>query len=397
MRFAKEGANLVIAANENKIHEVADEIKALGCEVLPVVCDVTDKQAVSDLYEQTVETFGQIDVSIQNAGVITIAKLEDLTEGNIYIGENLVNDMPPRDRDIAMVFQDYALYPHMTVYQNMAFGLKLRKFPKPEIDQRVKEAADILGIRELLTRKPRELSGGQRQRVAVGRAIVRKPAVFLFDEPLSNLDAKLRGQMRTELSKLHDQLKTTIIYVTHDQVEAMTMGTKIVIMNAGIIQQMGSPMEIYEYPLNKFVAGFIGSPGMNFLPATIVTDNAKLYIDTGSFRLLIPEKKVPYLQDHKDKDMILGIRPEHIEDADFADSSISNKMFTAMVEVVETLGSEIQLDVASSDHNLVARVDPRTKAKRHQEIELAVNMDKIHIFDKEPPNTRIKTEEESPA
>jgi len=271
-----------------------------------------------------------------------IAGLEELSEGNIYIGENLVNDIPPRDRDIAMVFQDYALYPHMTVYQNMAFGLKLRKFPKAEIDQRVKEAADILGIRELLTRKPRELSGGQRQRVAVGRAIVRKPAVFLFDEPLSNLDAKLRGQMRTELSKLHDQLKTTIIYVTHDQVEAMTMGTKIVIMNAGIVQQMGSPMEIYEYPLNKFVAGFIGSPGMNFLPATIVTENADLYVDTGSFRLLIPEKKVPYLQDHKDKDVILGIRPEHIEDAAFEDITISNQMFTATVEVVQKYHALIQ-------------------------------------------------------
>jgi multiple sugar transport system ATP-binding protein len=326
-----------------------------------------------------------------------IAGLEELTEGNIYIGETLVNDMPPRDRDIAMVFQDYALYPHMTVYQNMAFGLKLRKFPKAEINERVREAADILGIRELLTRKPRELSGGQRQRVAVGRSIVRKPAVFLFDEPLSNLDAKLRGQMRTELSKLHDQLKTTIIYVTHDQVEAMTMGTKIVIMNAGIVQQMGSPMEIYEYPLNKFVAGFIGSPGMNFLPAKIVTDDSKLNIDTGSFRLVIPEEKVSYLQDHKDKDVILGIRPEHIEDAAFEDITISNQMFAATVEVVETLGSEIQLDVASGDHSMIARVDPRTRAVRHEEIQLAVNMDKIHIFDNEPPNTRIKTEEESPA
>ena len=326
-----------------------------------------------------------------------IAGLEELTEGDIYIGETLVNDMPPRDRDIAMVFQDYALYPHMTVYQNMAFGLKLRKFPKTEINERVREAADILGIRELLTRKPRELSGGQRQRVAVGRAIVRKPSVFLFDEPLSNLDAKLRGQMRTELSKLHDQLKTTIIYVTHDQVEAMTMGTKIVIMNAGIVQQMGSPMEIYEYPLNKFVAGFIGSPGMNFLPAKIVTDNSKLHIDTSGFRLVIPEEKVSYLQDHKDKDVILGIRPEHIEDAAFEDITISNQMFAATVEVVETLGSEIQLDVVSGDHSLIARVDPRTRAVRHEEIQLAVNMDKIHIFDKEPPNPRIKTEEESPA
>ena len=326
-----------------------------------------------------------------------IAGLEELTEGDIYIGETLVNDMPPRERDIAMVFQDYALYPHMTVYQNMAFGLKLRKFPKAEINQRVKEAADILGIGDLLTRKPRELSGGQRQRVAVGRAIVRKPAVFLFDEPLSNLDAKLRGQMRAELSKLHDQLKTTIIYVTHDQVEAMTMGTKIVIMNEGVIQQMGSPMEIYDYPLNKFVAGFIGSPGMNFLPSKIVTDNAKIHIDTGSFRLDIPEEKISYLQDHKDRDVILGIRPEHIQDADFADSSISSQMFSAMVEVVETLGSEVQLDVASGDHSLVARVDPRTKARRHEEIQLAVNMDKIHLFETESPNDRIKTEEYSPS
>ncbi len=324
-----------------------------------------------------------------------IAGLEELTDGNIYIGEKLVNDMPPRDRDIAMVFQDYALYPHMTVYQNMAFGLKLRKFPRAEIDQRVREAADILGIHNLLDRKPRELSGGQRQRVAVGRAIVRKPAVFLFDEPLSNLDAKLRGQMRTELSKLHDQLKTTIIYVTHDQVEAMTMGTKIVVMKDGIIQQIGSPMEIYEYPINKFVGGFIGSPGMNFLPARIVSENSKLYVDTGSFRLLIPEKKVSYLQNQTDREVILGIRPEHMEDGAFEDSSVVTDTFSAIVEVVETLGAEVQLDVVSGDHNMVARVDPRTKAKRHQEIQLMVNMDKIHIFETEPPNSRIKTEEQS--
>ena len=326
-----------------------------------------------------------------------IAGLEELTDGNIYIGEKLVNDMPPRDRDIAMVFQDYALYPHMTVYQNMAFGLKLRKFPKAEIDQRVKEAADILGIHNLLERKPRELSGGQRQRVAVGRAIVRKPDVFLFDEPLSNLDAKLRGQMRAELSKLHDQLNTTIIYVTHDQVEAMTMGTKIVIMNDGIIQQVGSPMEIYDYPVNKFVGGFIGSPGMNFLSAKIVSENAKLYVDTGSFRLLIPEKKVSFLQNQTDREVILGIRPEHLQDAAFEDSSVVTDSFTAMVEVVETLGSEVQLDVVSGDHGMIARVDPRTKAERHQEIQLTVNMDKIHIYETEPPNSRIKTEEESPA
>jgi multiple sugar transport system ATP-binding protein len=326
-----------------------------------------------------------------------IAGLEEITEGDIYIGETQVNDMPPRDRDIAMVFQDYALYPHMTVYQNMAFGLKLRKFPKAEIEQRVGEAADILGIHDLLQRKPRELSGGQRQRVAVGRAIVRKPAVFLFDEPLSNLDAKLRGQMRAELSKLHDQLKTTIIYVTHDQVEAMTMGTKIVIMNDGIIQQIGSPMEIYDYPINKFVGGFIGSPGINFLSAKIVSENAKLYVDTGSFRLLIPDKKVSFLQNQTDREVILGIRPEHLEDGAFEDSSVVTDTFTAMVEVVETLGSEVQLDVVSGDHSLVARVDPRTRAALHEEIQLAVNMDKIHIFETEPPNSRIKTEEESPS
>jgi multiple sugar transport system ATP-binding protein len=278
----------------------------------------------------------------------------------------------------------------------MAFGLKLRKYPKAEIDQRVKEAADILGIHDLLERKPRELSGGQRQRVAVGRAIVRKPDVFLFDEPLSNLDAKLRGQMRAELSKLHDQLNTTIIYVTHDQVEAMTMGTKIVIMNDGVIQQVGSPMEIYDYPVNKFVGGFIGSPGMNFLSAKIVSENGKLYVDTGGFRLLIPDKKVSYLQDQTDRDVILGIRPEHLEDAAFEDSSVITETFSAMVEVVETLGSEVQLDVVSGDHSLVARVDPRTKAKRHQEIQLTVNMDKIHIYDTEPPNSRLKTEKESP-
>ena len=323
-----------------------------------------------------------------------IAGLEELSEGNIYIGEKRVNDVPPRDRDIAMVFQDYALYPHMTVYQNMAFGLKLRKFPKAEINQRVKEAAEILGIQNLLQRKPRELSGGQRQRVAVGRSIVRKPAVFLFDEPLSNLDAKLRGQMRTELSKLHDQLNTTIIYVTHDQVEAMTMGTIIVIMNDGVVNQMGAPMEIYNYPVNKFVGGFIGNPGMNFIDAKIISRDANLYVDTESFQLLIPAEKQPYLQDKVGREVILGIRPEHIEDAAFPDNTAVTDSFKAVVEVVETLGAEIQLDVVSGEHGLVARVDPRTKAKRHQEISMAVNMEKIHIFDTAAPNNRIKTEDQ---
>jgi multiple sugar transport system ATP-binding protein len=326
-----------------------------------------------------------------------IAGLEELSGGNIYIGGKRVNNAPPPDRDIAMVFQDYALYPHMTVYQNMAFGLKLRKFPKDEINQRVNEAAETLGIRDLLQRKPKELSGGQRQRVAVGRSIVRKPAVFLFDEPLSNLDAKLRGQMRTELSKLHDQLNTTIIYVTHDQVEAMTMGTMIVIMNEGVVNQIAPPMEIYNYPVNKFVGGFIGNPGMNFLDARIISRNDNLYVDAASFQLLVPAKKKPYLQDNVDREVILGIRPEHIEDASFPDNTALTDSFKAVVEVVETLGSEVQLDVVAGEHGLVARVDARTKAKRHQEITLAVDMEKIHIFNTDPPNNRIETEDPNKA
>jgi len=323
-----------------------------------------------------------------------IAGLEEITEGRIYIGENMVNDMPPRDRDIAMVFQDYALYPHMTVYQNMAFGLKLAKFPKNEIDQRVREAAEILGITELLKRKPRELSGGQRQRVAVGRAIVRKPAVFLFDEPLSNLDAKLRVQMRAELSKLHQKLKRTMIYVTHDQVEAMTMGTKIVIMKDGLIQQVGPPMEIYEYPVNMFVGGFIGSPGMNFFPGTrIVARGAELFIETAGFELKLPPQKGKFIQDRIGQEVILGVRPEHIEDRSFAEKGVFTESFKAKVEVVETLGSEIQLDVTAGEHSLVARVDARTPARVQEEIELAVNMDKIHIFEKEHPSPRVPLEE----
>ena len=224
-----------------------------------------------------------------------VAGLEEPTTGNIYIGDRAVNDLPPKDRDIAMVFQEYALYPHMSVYKNMAFGLKLRKFPRNEINQRVREASEILGIHELLERKPKQLSGGQRQRVAVGRAIVRKPAVFLFDEPLSNLDAKLRVQMRAELSKLHDRLQTTIIYVTHDQVEAMTMGTKIVVMKDGLIHQIGSPLGVYNFPVNLFVAGFIGSPVMNFIPCRILSKDGRLSIDAEAFQLPVPERRLPII------------------------------------------------------------------------------------------------------
>ena len=321
-----------------------------------------------------------------------IAGLEEMKEGNIYIGDRCVNELGPRDRDIAMVFQDYALYPHMTVRQNMAFGLKLRKFPKSEIETRVQEAAEILGINKLLDRKPRELSGGQRQRVALGRAIVRKPAVFLFDEPLSNLDAKLRAQMRTEISKLHDRLQTTMIYVTHDQVEAMTMGTKIVVMKDGEMLQIGPPLEIYNYPVDKFVGGFIGSPAMNFIDVQLVEKDSVLFAMADEFQLPIPSGKKTYLQNFLNREVIFGIRPEHLEEHSFADKSVFTETFSAVVEVVETLGAEVQLDVTAGEHALIARVDARSAASRHAAIELAVNMDKIHFFEKDPPNLRIKTE-----
>jgi multiple sugar transport system ATP-binding protein len=325
-----------------------------------------------------------------------VAGLEEVTKGRIYIGDRLVNNLPPKDRDIAMVFQDYGLYSHMTVYKNMAFGLKLRKFQKPEINQRVKEAAEILGLQDLLDRKPRQLSGGQRQRVAVGRAIVRKPAVFLFDEPLSNLDAKLRVQMRAEISKLHNRLQTTIVYVTHDQVEAMTMGTKIVIMKDGYIQQVGNPIEVYEHPKNLFVAGFIGSPAMNFIPAKIMMKDSSFFIETGSFQIPIPDSKKIHYQHLVGQEIILGIRPEHICDKrgrDFLNTECFLGVgISAQVDLIEPLGAETLLNVTVGEHNLVARVNPQTQAKVHQEIELLFNMEKMYIFEKNPPHLRVKTE-----
>jgi multiple sugar transport system ATP-binding protein len=322
-----------------------------------------------------------------------IAGLEEMTQGNLYIGDKRVNDMAPKDRNIAMVFQDYALYPHMTVRQNMAFGLKLRKFPKSEIEKRAGEAAEILGIKELLNRKPRELSGGQRQRVALGRAIVRKPDVFLFDEPLSNLDAKLRAQMRTEILKLHDQLQTTMIYVTHDQVEAMTMGTKIVVMKDGEMLQVGQPLEIYNYPMNMFIGGFIGSPAMNFINVKLIEKGAKLTAVSNGLNLPISDGKHAYLRRYINREVILGVRPEHLEENQFADKSVFSATFTAVVDVIETLGSEVQLDVTIGRHSLIARVDARSKAVKHENIELAVNLDRIHFFEKDHPNMRIATEE----
>ncbi|MBI4391551.1 MAG: sn-glycerol-3-phosphate ABC transporter ATP-binding protein UgpC, partial [candidate division NC10 bacterium] len=285
-----------------------------------------------------------------------IAGLEEITDGKIYIGGRLVNDVPPKDRDIAMVFQNYALYPHMSVYDNMAFGLKLRKFPREEITQRVRDAAEILGIQELLQRKPKALSGGQRQRVAVGRAIVRKPQVFLFDEPLSNLDAKLRVQMRVELKKLHQRLQATILYVTHDQVEAMTMGDRIVVMRDGRIHQVGPPLQVYEHPVNRFVAGFIGSPAMNFIPTTVQAADGRLTLVADGFRVPVPAAQAAALQPYAGRKVIFGIRPEDVLAASGTDG---RQTFEAVVDVVEPLGAEILLDMRAGTDTLTARVEPQ--------------------------------------
>jgi multiple sugar transport system ATP-binding protein len=308
-----------------------------------------------------------------------VAGLEEITGGEIVIGDRVVNDLPPKDRDIAMVFQNYALYPHMSVYDNMAFGLKMRKFPKPEIAKRVQDAAEILGIQELLKRKPRQLSGGQRQRVAVGRAIVRHPQVFLFDEPLSNLDAKLRVQMRVELKKLHDRLETTAIYVTHDQVEAMTLGDRVVVMKDGWIQQVGEPLELYGKPANRFVAGFIGSPAMNFADVTINETAGALVAEATGFRIHVPPGQHPTLKPYKGQRVTLGIRPEDIHVAGGADSP--QHTFDAVVDVVEPLGSEILLDVKAGTNTLVARVEPTVRAKVHEHVKLAMNPERLHFFD----------------
>ncbi|MCS6773438.1 MAG: ABC transporter ATP-binding protein [Thermoflexales bacterium] len=313
-----------------------------------------------------------------------LAGLEEVTEGNIYIGDTLVNDVPPKDRDIAMVFQSYALYPHMSVYDNMAFGLRMRRVPKDEIDRRVREAARRLGIENLLDRKPKQLSGGQRQRVAVGRAIVRNPAVFLMDEPLSNLDAKLRVQARAELSKLHMQLGTTFIYVTHDQTEAMTMGTRIAVMKDGVLQQVDTPQVLYERPDNVFVAGFIGSPSMNFFDATLTSVGGKMYVDTGAFRVEIPENRVEPYRAHVGKQVIFGIRPEDCHDPEFAPPGIHQAIVEAKVDVVELMGHEtILYMVAGGSQSFLARVDPRTRARVGNTMGIAMNMDNMHIFDKQ--------------
>jgi multiple sugar transport system ATP-binding protein len=310
-----------------------------------------------------------------------VAGLESITSGSVLINEKVVNELAPMDRDIAMVFQNYALYPHMSVYDNMAFGLKMRKFDRAEIAKRVNEAAEILGIHDYLKRKPRQLSGGQRQRVALGRAIVRHPQVFLFDEPLSNLDAKLRVQMRVELKKLHERLGTTAIYVTHDQVEAMTLGDRVVVMRDGWVQQIGDPMELYNEPANRFVAGFIGSPAMNFADVRIAGANGALWAEGDGIRLRVPGPLTNRLGPYAGKEVALGIRPEDMRVASDADPAEMN--LDAVVEVVERLGSEILLDVAVGPAMMVASVEPTVGAKVHDRLRLAVNPHRMHFFDSE--------------
>ncbi len=310
-----------------------------------------------------------------------LAGLEEVSDGSILIGDRVVNDVAPKDRDIAMVFQSYALYPHMTVFDNMAFGLKLRKVPKEDIKRRVEEAAQTLGIEHLLKRRPRELSGGQRQRVAVGRAIVREPKVFLFDEPLSNLDAKLRVQTRAEISKLHQRLQTTFIYVTHDQTEAMTMATRIAVMNKGILQQLDTPQTMYDRPANLFVAGFIGSPAMNFFPAHMRKDGADLWIDTGDFTIQVPEDRKAIYMPYDGKEVIFGIRPENIHNPNFAPPGIHAAPVECKVDVTELMGNEIYLYLVTNKNNFVARVDPRTRFAMGSSVQVVFDMSNFHIFD----------------
>ncbi len=312
-----------------------------------------------------------------------LAGLEDISEGRILIGEKVVNDLPPKDRDIAMVFQSYALYPHMSVFDNMSFGLRLRKMPKDEIKRRVDKAAAILGIRELLQRKPRQLSGGQRQRVAVGRAIVREPNVFLLDEPLSNLDAKLRVQTRAQISKLHQDLKTTFIYVTHDQVEAMTMATRIAVMNFGVLQQIDTPHNLYEMPANKFVAGFIGSPSMNFFEAKLVKADGKLVADTGDFKVDVPKSRSRAYEAYVGKPVTLGIRPEDIHDDKFTPPDIVPSKVDAKVDIVELMGNEIVAYLKVGTPEFVARIDPRSDFRVGDDVQVVFNADNMHLFDKD--------------
>ena len=353
-------------------------------------------KSVSKSFPGNVWAIRDIDLKIENKEFIVfvgpsgcgksttlriIAGLEEATSGDVYIGDRLVNDVPPKDRNIAMVFQNYALYPHMSVYDNMAFGLKLRKYPKAEIDARVKEAATILSIEKLLHRRPSELSGGQRQRVAVGRSIVRKPLVFLFDEPLSNLDAKMRVQMRTEIKKLHIKLQATMIYVTHDQTEAMTMGDRIVVMKDGVIQQIADPIELYDKPVNKFVAGFIGSPPMNFVKGVVVKKEGRMYFNEGRFNVRIIEAMTAPLAPYMGKEVILGLRPEDIHDKLLVSDAPQENTIRAVCEIIEPMGSEAYLYLNTGKNQLVARVGGHNKPAINQDMDLVLDMSKVHFFD----------------
>jgi multiple sugar transport system ATP-binding protein len=342
-----------------------------------------DVHAVKDVNLQIRDKEFMVFVGPSGCGKTTtlrmVAGLEAITSGDILIGDRIVNELPPMDRDIAMVFQNYALYPHMSVYDNMAFGLKMRKFDKAEIKKRVERASEILDIRGLLDRKPRQLSGGQRQRVALGRAIVRDPKVFLFDEPLSNLDAKLRVQMRVELKKLHERLGTTAIYVTHDQVEAMTLGDRVVVMKDGWVQQVGEPLELYNTPANKFVAGFIGSPSMNFANVNVTESNGALYAENKGLKIKLPAEMAQRLRNHASREITLGVRPEDLTVATATDAA--DLSFDAAIEVVEMLGSEIILDMKVGDGMMVASVEPTVKVKMHDKMRLAMNPARLHMFD----------------
>ena len=309
-----------------------------------------------------------------------VAGLEEISKGDIYIDGKKINDVPPKSRDIAMVFQNYALYPHMTVYKNMSFGLKLRGYPKAEIDTRVRDAAEILGIQPLLERKPKALSGGQRQRVAVGRAIVRKPKAFLFDEPLSNLDAKMRVQMRAEISKLHNRLKSTMIYVTHDQIEAMTMGDRIVVMKDGWIQQVDTPLNIYNHPANQFVAGFIGSPPMNFFRGRIARKGSTVIFDEGRFSIVLPGPAAGKLAAQDGHEVVMGIRPENIHERSERPQADPAHVVQATVEVVEMMGSEVYLYAGTGQSSFTARVQASCRKQIGDPVEVVLDMDKLHFF-----------------
>ena len=341
--------------------------------------------AVNDLNLQIADQEFLVFVGPSGCGKTTslrmLAGLEDITAGNIYIGDRCVNDVAPKDRDIAMVFQSYALYPHMDVDKNMSFSLKLRKTQNKEISDRMKQAAQVLGIDQLLKRKPSQFSGGQRQRVAVARAIVREPQVFLFDEPLSNLDAKLRVQTRAEIIKLHKQLGATFVYVTHDQTEAMTMGTRIAVMKDGVLQQVDTPQTLYDRPGNQFVAGFIGSPSMNFFEMQLIRSGDELFAQSETLRLRIPLDRHAALKDYVGKSIVAGVRPEDIYDANFVAPGIKAVTIEAQVDVTELMGNEIFLYLLSGPHSFTARVDPRSRARVGNTVALTINLDRLHFFD----------------